>query len=64
MPFFLTGQGAYYTCEVYKWHPTPLFLPGKFQEQRAFRAAVHAAVKSQTRLRLAQRSTACVWNVC
>ena len=31
-----------------KWHPTSVFLPGKFHGQRSL--AVHGATKSQTRL--------------
>ena len=63
-PSFLHDGELIIYVKYTKWHPTPLFLPGKFQEQRAFRATVHAAVKSQTQLRLAQWSTTCMWNMC
>ena len=34
-----------------KWQPTPVFLPGKFHEQRSLAGhTVHRVAKSQTRL--------------
>ena len=33
-----------------KWHPTPVFLPGKFHRQRSLADYSHGAPKSQTRL--------------
>ena len=34
-----------------KWQPTPVFLPGKFHEQRSLaRYTVHGVAKSWTRL--------------
>ena len=35
-----------------KWQPTPVFLPGESHGHRRLGAAVHGAVKSQTRLSL------------
>ena len=34
-----------------KWQPISVFLPGKSHGQRACRATVHGATKSQTRLK-------------
>ena len=32
-----------------KWHPTPVFLPGKFHEQRSLAGyTVHGLTKNQT----------------
>jgi len=31
-----------------KWQPTPVFLPGKFQDSGAWWATVHRVTKSQT----------------
>ena len=33
-----------------KWHPTPIFLPGKFHGQRNLAAIVHGITKSRTQL--------------
>ena len=33
-----------------EWQPTPLFLPGEFHGQGAWRATVHGVAKSRTRL--------------
>ena len=33
-----------------QWHPTPVLLPGKSMDGRAWWAAVHRVARSQTRL--------------
>jgi len=33
-----------------KWQPTPVFLPGKFMDRRAWQATVYEVTKSQTKL--------------
>ena len=33
-----------------KWQPTPVFMPGEFHGQRAWRGIVHGVTKSQTQL--------------
>ena len=37
-----------YTFDLSQWHPTPVFLPGKYIDRGALWAAVHGVSKSRT----------------
>ena len=45
-----------------KWQPTPVFLPGESQGQRAWRASVYGVVQSQTRLKRLSSSSSMSYN--